>query len=136
MDLDRSGLEVLTTAEAVSLLGTAGVGRVGITSRALPMVLPVHFTLDGDNIVIRTYEGSTLSDATRDVVVAFEAEGPVGEFPPNWSVHVNGVASHVAGESLDAASSVLPVWSQEQPGHMVSISIDQVTGRRRVRTTP
>jgi hypothetical protein len=92
----------------------------------------VHYTLDGDNIVIRTYEGSTLSDATRDVVVAFEAEGPVAEFPPTWSVHVNGVASHVAGEQFDAASMVLPVWSREQPGHMVSISIDQVSGRRRV----
>jgi nitroimidazol reductase NimA-like FMN-containing flavoprotein (pyridoxamine 5'-phosphate oxidase superfamily) len=131
MDLDRSGLQVLSQAEAVLLLGTVGIGRVGITSRALPMVLPVHYTLDGNNIVIRTYEGSTLSDATRDTVVAFEAEGPMDHSSPTWSVHVNGVATHVADDHSDGARS-LPAWSRDNPGHMVSISIDQVSGRRRV----
>jgi hypothetical protein len=131
VDLDRSGLQVLSHAEAVFLLGTVGVGRVGITSRALPMVLPVHYTLDGNNIVIRTYEGSTLSDATRDAVVAFEAEGPMDQSSPTWSVHVNGVATHVADDHNDGGNA-LPAWSREDPGHMVSISIDQVSGRRRV----
>jgi uncharacterized protein len=132
VDLDRSGLQVLTAVEAVSLLGTVGVARVGITSRALPMVLPVHYTLDGNTIVIRTYEGSTLSDATRDSVVAFEAEGPIDHSSPSWSVHVNGVATHVADDHHDAAARALPAWSREHPGHIVSISIDHVSGRRRV----
>jgi hypothetical protein len=131
MDLDRSGLRVLSQAEAVLLLGTVGVGRVGITSRALPMVLPVHYALDGHNIIIRTYEGSTLSDATRDAVVAFEAEGPMEQSSPSWSVHVNGVATHVADDRREGAHT-LPAWSREHLGHMVSISIDQVSGRRRV----
>lgn len=131
MDLDRSGLQVLTGAEAVALLGTVDVGRVGITSRALPMVLPVQYTLDGNNIVIRTYEGSTLSAATRRTVVAFEAEGPIGAPSPSWSVHVNGVATHVSDEHVDAVSRALPAWSRDHPAHVVTISTDRVTGRRR-----
>lgn len=134
VDLDRCGLEVLTAAEAVALLGTVGVGRVGITSRALPMVLPVHYTLDGNRIVIRTAQGSTLSDATRDTVVAFEAEGPTDQSWPDWSVHVHGVATHVTDDHHEVAARALPAWSREHPGHIVSISIDQVSGRRRVPT--
>jgi nitroimidazol reductase NimA-like FMN-containing flavoprotein (pyridoxamine 5'-phosphate oxidase superfamily) len=134
VEIDRAGLQVLSSDEAVALLASVQVGRIGISSRALPLVLPVHYALDRNRIVIRTHAGSTLSDATRDVVVAFEAEGPLEHSSPSWSVHVNGVATHVADEQRldDAALECLPAWSLDQPSHVVTISIDRVSGRRLV----
>ncbi|MGH9177667.1 MAG: pyridoxamine 5'-phosphate oxidase family protein, partial [Acidimicrobiales bacterium] len=72
--LDRSGLEVLDRAECLRLLETAAVGRIGITVGALPVVLPVRFQLQGERIVFVATIGSTLEGATRDAVVAFEAD--------------------------------------------------------------
>ena len=43
--IDRNGLEVLDRDECLRLLGTATLGRVGITFGALPVVLPVNFRL-------------------------------------------------------------------------------------------
>jgi len=134
MEIDRAGLEVLHRDAALALLASGGLGRIGISSRALPMVLPVHYALDNNRIFIRTYEGSTLSEATRNAVVAFEAEGPPEQSSPSWSVHVNGVATHVADDHKleDHSRTVLRAWSRNRPPHMVSISLDRVSGRRLV----
>jgi hypothetical protein len=47
MEIDRNGLEVLSRHECLRLLGTATLGRIGVTSDALPTVLPVNFRFDG-----------------------------------------------------------------------------------------
>jgi hypothetical protein len=64
MSVDTAGLRVLTRAECLHLLRTVNVGRVAVSHRALPMILPV----------------------------AFEADGPAGSTEPTWSVIVHGVA--------------------------------------------
>jgi nitroimidazol reductase NimA-like FMN-containing flavoprotein (pyridoxamine 5'-phosphate oxidase superfamily) len=131
VEADDAGVQVLTPEEAVSLLGSAQVGHIGVSSKALPLVLPVPYVVDGDNIVIRTHVGSALSDATHDSVVAFEVDGPPTSSVPTWSVHVNGVAVHVPDGSIDAAASrALPSWSSDRAPHLVSISIDLISGRR------
>jgi uncharacterized protein len=132
MNIDRAGLEVLDRDEALALLAGGGLGRIGISSRALPMVLPVHYAVDNDRILIRTYAGSTLSEATRNAVVAFEAEGPLEQSSPSWSVHVNGVASH---QLEDHSNTALRTWSHDRQPHIVSISLDQVSGRRLVASS-
>jgi len=134
VNIDRAGFEVLDRDEALALLAGGGLGRIGISSRALPMVLPVHYAVDNNRIVIRTYEGSTLSEATRNAVVAFEAEGPLEQSSPSWSVHVNGVANHVADDLQlgHHSNTALRRWSQDRQPHMVSISLDRVSGRRLV----
>jgi hypothetical protein len=125
MSVDQAGLRVLTRAECLNLLGTVSVGRVALSHRALPMILPVHFRLDDDDrILIRTTVGTTLARATDEAVVAFEAEGPPGAIDPSWSVVVHGVATHP--ESLRVAA----------PGRIdIAIGVGEITGREVLDTT-
>jgi hypothetical protein len=118
--LDRAGLLVLTRAECLHRLRTVNVGRVAVSHRALPMILPVHFRIaEDDSITIETSPGTTLHRATAQTVVAFEAEGPTGSPEPSWSVIVHGVATHPDGADRFAVSGRVGI----------AISIDGVSGR-------
>src|SRR6187200_2130512 len=65
-------LESLSEEECYYLLATSSIGRVGISVRALPEVLPVNYAvLDGD-VIIRTGAGTKLDAALTNAVVAFE----------------------------------------------------------------
>ena len=132
MEIDRNGLEVLGPAECKALLGSATVGRVGVTMGALPAVLPVNFLFDGERILVRTGRGTKLAAALEGTVVAFE----IDEFDPvdhsGWSVVVTGVARVVDDpEELDRlARAPIPRWAPEGDSHIVAISTDMVSGRR------
>jgi hypothetical protein len=120
MSIDTAGLRVLTRAECVRLLRSVSVGRVALSHRAMPMILPVHFRVgDDDRIVLTTMAGTTLARATDDVVVAFEAEGPAGSAEPSWSVIVHGMATQPP-DSLRVAP---------RDRVDITISIHEVTGR-------
>ena len=82
-------------AECLRLLAGERLGRVAITVKALPVILPVRFALDRDEIVFRAPPGGVLAEATRHAVIAFEADGsePGGG---SWSVLATGLARHLA----------------------------------------
>lgn len=132
-DVDRNGLVVLDRTECLRLLGVATVGRVGLTSGALPVILPVNFWFDGDEILIRTSPGTKLEAATHDSVVAFEIDeiDPVGH--TGWSVMVQGVARHLT-DPVDLSrieALPLPRWAPGgDDGNIVAIRPEIVTGRR------
>ena len=132
MEVDRNGLEVLDRAHSLRLLATATLGRVGVTVGALPVVLPVNFRLVNDLIVFRTGVGTKLDAATRNHIVAFEAD----DFEPfshaGWSVVVTGVAREVTDPGEAAALSIVPIprWAPGNDGRTVAISTDLVSGRR------
>ena len=71
---DANGLEVLAADECLQLLRTQAVGRIGLSSGALPVVLPVHFAIVGDEIMLCARQGTTLDAATRKAIVAFEVD--------------------------------------------------------------
>lgn len=137
MEFDRNGLEEIGREECLHLLRTVPIGRVGITSGALPLVLPVNFVLDGDEIVIRTVRGSKHDAAMHNTVVAFEADkiDPVGH--TGWSVVVTGTSREITepAEVRNAESLPLTRWAAEdgEKERFVAISCDVVTGRRLVR---
>jgi nitroimidazol reductase NimA-like FMN-containing flavoprotein (pyridoxamine 5'-phosphate oxidase superfamily) len=131
-ELDRNGLEILDRDECLRLLSTARLGRVGITSGALPVILPVNFRLLGDTIVFRTGRGTKLDAATRGAVVAFETDTMDPIDHTGWSVMVTGVAHQVTDP--DELESVHPEkiarWAPTGDGCVVAISTELVTGRR------
>lgn len=132
MQIDRAGLRVLTREECLALLTTAEIGRIAISVKALPVILPVRFAMDDDQIVISTHHGTTLDAATCGTVVAFETDGSTGGGEVGWSVHVNGIARHVTDPaSVDRMAALgLPSWSAGQPARLVAISTEQLSGRR------
>jgi nitroimidazol reductase NimA-like FMN-containing flavoprotein (pyridoxamine 5'-phosphate oxidase superfamily) len=132
MDVDRNGLEVLDREECLRLLSGETVGRVALSHRALPMVLPVNYRLDGERILVGTGRGSKLDAAISDEVVAFE----VDDFEPGsrtgWSVVVTGVA-RVLDDPAEVArlQDGLPDrWAPRGGGNLVWISTELMSGRR------
>ena len=132
MQVDRNGLEVLDRDECLRLLVTSTLGHVGLTTGALPSVLPVNLCLDGDRILIRIGPGSRLDAAVRNAVVAFEVDDFDPLYQSGWSVLVKGVAREITDPEELARLSCLPVprWAPLGDGRLVAISTEMVTGRR------
>jgi uncharacterized protein len=129
---DTAGLEILDAAECRRLLGTVPIGRIVFTRRALPAVQPVNFVLHGDAVIIRVGAGSTLAAATRDAVVAFEADQFDAEYQRGWSVVVTGHAHEVTDPDTYRELAELPLrpWAPGVRDHLVRIPLDIVSGRR------
>lgn len=52
MQIDGAGSRVLTRDECLAFLASAEIGRIAISRRALPLIVPVRFVMDRDRIVI------------------------------------------------------------------------------------
>lgn len=132
VEVDRNGLEILERGECLRLLGLETLGRIGLTSGALPIVLPVSFHLDGERILVRTGPGTKLDAATRDAVVAFE----VDDFDPvshtGWSVAVTGTAHEIVDPTELASAPDQPraCWSPGGGATVITISTELISGRR------
>lgn len=129
---DLNGLEVLDPSECMRLLGSVSLGRIGLSSDALPVVLPVNFVLVGDQIVVRTRRGTKLAAATRNAIVAFEVDQLDPHSGVGWSVMVQGFARELADPDELAAANAAPLarWIDRHDGRHVGISIDVISGRR------
>lgn len=129
--VDRNGLRSLSREECMHLLSQHAMGRVGVTWDVLPVVLPVNYVLDGDQIVLRTAPGTKLCAALSHTVVAFEIDGfdPVDH--SGWSVLVRGPAVEVIDESELARLRQLPLrpWANDGADHFVTIAIELMSGR-------
>lgn len=132
VETDRNGLTMLDRAECLRLLAGATLGRIGLTTGALPAVLPVNFWFDGERILIRTGTGTKLSAATHDAVVAFEVDDMDPVWHTGWSVMVTGIAHHVVEPEEVKRIAAMPVarWAPRGGGHIVSITPELISGRR------
>ena len=128
---DVNGLEVLSRAEAVALLETQEVGRLVYTRRALPAVIPVNYAVCGGAILIWTGSGSSLAQAVRGSVVAFQVDDLNRAAHSGWSVTVTGSAHLVVDESERARARVDgPVpWAPGLKEYLIRIPMTIVTGR-------
>ena len=89
-DSELHGLEVLSPAACLRLLGTGRIGRVGFVSDGQPHVLPVNYVAsDAGEIVFRTTDGSVLT-AVAGGPAAFEIDGYDEQSRTGWSVCVHG----------------------------------------------
>jgi nitroimidazol reductase NimA-like FMN-containing flavoprotein (pyridoxamine 5'-phosphate oxidase superfamily) len=132
MEIDRNGLDVLSREECLSLLRRAHIGRVAISVDALPAVLPVNFTLIGDDVVFRTNPGAKLDAALANNVVAFEADDVDPVYQTGWSVLVQGMAREVIepDQVAEMRKAPLRAWAGNGRDHFVRIPTRHVSGRR------
>lgn len=126
------GVTALTRRECMARLEGGGVGRVGVTLDALPVVLPVRYGLLGEQIVFRVGEGTRLLDAVRGAVVAFEADAVVPESGAAWYVSVTGRAAPLsllaAGERLVVPGTLL---DDDGPTQLIGLRADVIAGAAR-----
>jgi uncharacterized protein len=124
---------VLGRRECLGLLATGEVGRVGVSIGALPAILPVNYTLLGENVLFRTVPGTKLSAATQQQVVAFEVDGFDESGSTGWSVLVQGRASEVTDADMlaRARSMSLEAWALDGVAdRYVLIPTEKISGRR------
>lgn len=130
----RGHVQPLTRDECLVLLGTARVGRLGVTIRALPAIVPVNYAMDDDRIVIRSVPGSKLDAATAESVVAFEVDDHDPDGAWGWSVLVQGIAEEVTDPDEIAAlrANGLRAWAYPdgEAHRWLRIETEVVTGRR------
>ena len=131
MEIDREGLEVLDRRECLRLLSGTGLGRIGLTSGALPVVLPVGYAMDGESIVIETGRGTTLGFGTTGSVVAFEVDNLHEHGHSGWTVMVTGVAEKVDDPlEVDRLRHLLADERGEGDEWFIRIFPELISGRR------
>ncbi|QSB13208.1 pyridoxamine 5'-phosphate oxidase family protein [Natronosporangium hydrolyticum] len=120
----------LSRQEALRRLGSAPMGRLVFTDRALPAIRPVNHLLDGEQVIIRSQAGAAISVAAeRGVVVAYQADAidPVAHL--GWSVVVTGVARIVADPvAAGHYRSRLRPWVDREMDRVITVGADLVTG--------
>jgi uncharacterized protein len=131
----HDGFRELERYECLRLLAEVPVGRIVYTRRALPAVLPVNFSLDGDGaVVLRTSAASELVRAIDGAVVAFEADDVDVARHSGWSVVVTGPATVVTDPAEhERLARTGPVsWLPAPREVFVRIEPELVTGRELV----
>jgi nitroimidazol reductase NimA-like FMN-containing flavoprotein (pyridoxamine 5'-phosphate oxidase superfamily) len=126
----------LTVAESLDLLGSVPLGRIGFTSKALPVIRPVTHVVDGGAIVVRSHEGAAIVSAARaaeGVVVAYEADAIDLAEHLGWSVVVTGLARVVSDPAeITRYQRLLRPWAGGQRDYVLRIHPEMVTGFRLV----
>ena len=126
-------LEQLGEQECHRLLKVVPHGRLAFTEGALPMVLPVTYTVRG-NDVIASLVGVEVPRAFRGAIVAFEVDSYDPQTQDGWCVSVIGPARPITCPELVAELDDLgfaPHTPNVTPGRQyVAIQIALLRGRR------
>jgi len=127
-----SRFEILDDEECLRLLAREPVGRVALTSAALPVVLPVNFVTMGNTIVFASDPGLKLQAARARQVACLEVDGYEVLDHSGWSVLATGRLSEITDPERLVAARQLPLspWALSAPEHYVELSIELLSGRR------
>jgi nitroimidazol reductase NimA-like FMN-containing flavoprotein (pyridoxamine 5'-phosphate oxidase superfamily) len=126
-------MEILTAEECITLLRQVSVGRIGITVGALPVILPVNYSIVNDAVMFRTSPGSKLAAASANSVVAFEVDSHRDDGCSGWSVLVQGIAREVTDplERETALAAPIRAWALgDRADRVVRIDMHKLSGRR------
>ena len=136
--VERSGppaaspFEILDEDECLRLLEREPIGRIGLTSAALPVVLPVNFVMLERTIVFASDPGLKLEAARAGQVACLEVDGYEVLDHSGWSVLATGRLAEIVDRERLAAARELPLspWAVSHPRHYVELSIELLSGRR------
>ncbi len=95
-------MRILDAEECALLLSSTRVGRLAITERALPVLMPIVFACVNSDVVFGVGPGLVAHAAAAGQIVCFEADGADSEFTTMWSVAMTGPLS-VVDMPLDKA---------------------------------
>ncbi|MEV7595894.1 pyridoxamine 5'-phosphate oxidase family protein [Kitasatospora sp. NPDC089797] len=130
----RPRLLDLTDAECWELVGTHGIGRIGLPVRPGPAVYPVNYVVDHASFAYRT--GDRTSTAPEPgVEVSFQVDHIDEYLGRGWSVLALGTAQYVDDPEersrLDGLPGAAP-WAGGDRPRWVRIRCAEISGRRLV----
>ena len=97
---------------------------------ALPVILPIHFAVGDDSVLIQTVRDTKLDLAAAHSVVAFQADTPEPE-GGWWSVLLQGIANPVGDDELRKWAGSLTPWpgsDARSPTRMLRIGTGAMRG--------
>jgi nitroimidazol reductase NimA-like FMN-containing flavoprotein (pyridoxamine 5'-phosphate oxidase superfamily) len=129
----RTGIEVITRDECLSLLAADVIGRLAIVSGGAPFVFPINYAMDGEDVVFRTDHGMKLDEGPRSPacfeIDAFERADRAG-----WSVVVIGRLEEVTAYDADRFHRLTTLgvdpWAAGERQHWMRLVATTITGRR------
>lgn len=135
MSIDHAPMDTLDSRTCLQLLRSQAVhvGRVGFTDGDdRPVVLPLNFRLDGDDVVLRTGESRLLAAVRAGRFVAFEVDRVDPAWEDGWSVLVQGKAEEISGLGELERVQRLPLrpWAPGHKSHWLRLPTDHISGRR------
>jgi nitroimidazol reductase NimA-like FMN-containing flavoprotein (pyridoxamine 5'-phosphate oxidase superfamily) len=127
-------LAALTPDECRALLVTyrPRLGRLAFLAGEWPLVLPMNFALDGDNVYFRSATGSKLDAALRHDRVTFQVDHIDEVWEEGWSLLAFGHLHVVqdADELARVRSLPLRPWASGDKPHYLRLDIVSLSGRR------
>jgi nitroimidazol reductase NimA-like FMN-containing flavoprotein (pyridoxamine 5'-phosphate oxidase superfamily) len=129
-------LVTLSEEECRALLGSHGVGRIGVVLPHGPVVVPVNYTVTGDGAVAFRTDPGTVVSGTAGHEIAFEVDRIDDAMSQGWSVLVAGTARPVTDPDTAAELSHLErggPWAGGDRRQWILVTPHSITGRR-IRT--
>lgn len=93
--------DALSERECWELLATASVGRLALSVRALPVILPVQYYLDGHRLAMCLGHHALPEQALSDTIIAFATDSIDPVARSGWSVQVQGKSVIPRGFRID-----------------------------------
>jgi len=120
------------------LLASGGMGRLVYNSRYGPMALPVVYRIDGESVVVGTWDPDLFDEDLRTGIadaeykVAVEADQIDLEAREGWVVLVRGAAHHLDTEAERAPviGVGLEPWIEGVPAHFIRVIPTSTWGGR------
>lgn len=114
------------------LLRSAEVARLAVSVNDVPDIFPINFVVDHGTVVFRTAEGSKLSAAVSNPVVAFEVDGYDVDANEAWSVVIKGRAEEIKQlyERIESMDLPLFPWHAAPKSRFLRIVPEAISGRR------
>ena len=106
------------------LLATASVGRLALSVRALPVILPVQYHLDGRSLLVCLGHHQIPERSLNQTIIAFTADAIDPATRSGWSVQVQGQSAIPQRLDVDTACG------QPAAGQLVQIRSGTITGHR------
>jgi len=117
----------LSERECWELLATASVGRLALSVRALPVILPVQYYLDRRRLAVCLGHHAPPERALAETIIAFAADAIDPVTRAGWSVQVQGRSVIPRGLRIDtdcgwpAAAQVVEIEPGMISGHRMHL---------------
>ena len=117
--------DALSERECWELLATVSVGRLALSVRALPVILPAQYYLDGRRLVVCLGHHGLPERALDETVVAFAADSIDPVTRSGWLVQVQGRSVIPRGLRIDTDCD----WPVSR-AQVVQIEPGRISGQR------
>jgi nitroimidazol reductase NimA-like FMN-containing flavoprotein (pyridoxamine 5'-phosphate oxidase superfamily) len=136
--------DALSQRQCWELLATVSVGRLALSVRALPVIVPVQYCLDGRRLAVCLGHLELPERSLDEAIIAFTADSIDPVTRSGWSVQVQGRSVIPGGLRVKtdcrwpAVAQVVEIEPGRVSGHRIHLCplIDALLAARRPRPAP